>query len=167
METEGVTWQRLTQLMQLANAAQKKAGRYGICFGGKRSNTNVVCSKIGGAVDWRNFGLESGVYLVGALTAVAGHMFVLHATDEELWVHDSMEKERKPFSAADFSWVIRWQFVRLVIIIPNRRKIGSNLRLLATKYQLNFGNHMGNFGFQVSCACKIDRIFLLGKWVGC
>jgi hypothetical protein len=115
VEAQGVTWSGLAKLMQLANAHQGKCGLNGLYFNaamqGKKSNKNLIKRTISGALEWRRLSFVPGVYLCGAVTAVAGHMFVLHATAEDLWVHDSMELHRQPFDSIDYSWVARWIFV--------------------------------------------------------
>lgn len=111
--TDGVTWQDLTKLMQLCNARQKKAGRLGIKFGGKKKKVNLIRGTYSGAIDLALLNMTPGVYLCGVSTAIAGHMFVINmASDGSVRVHDSIEGGSQAFKSFDFRWVHRWLFIR-------------------------------------------------------
>lgn len=61
---------------------ENKAGGVGICFLGRRSQTNLVRDTLPGSLALDYLTMEPDIYLCGIFTAVAGHMFIPHATDE-------------------------------------------------------------------------------------
>lgn len=107
-------WQALTQLIQQANVRQDKNEIESTWLNGKRTARNLIKKTLSGRLEWSQLGLVPvASKLCRVDTTAAGFMLVLHVQkDRGVQLHDSTDDNSQSVWAADFSWIVRWLFIR-------------------------------------------------------